>query len=95
MRRLSTPAREQAGTRELLDPKGQSHVALAGLDRHCSDPQGGGSRGTGVGHVVDGDAGLSELLLELLADAGVGRHQVARTDDAHILHGHPTIGECA
>ena len=64
---------EEAGAGQLLDADGEAHVALAGLHGHDRRAQGGGARGAGVGHVVDGHAGLADLLLQLLADAG-GRH---------------------
>ena len=63
-------AAEQAGAGELLDADGEAHVALARLDRHDRRAQRGGAGGARVGHVVDGDAGLADLLLQLLADAG-------------------------
>ena len=63
------PPAEQAGAGQLLDADREAHVALAGLDRHDRGAQRGGAGGAGVGHVVDGDAGLADLLLQLLADA--------------------------
>ena len=66
---LAGAAGEQAGAGQLLDADGQAHVALAGLDRHDRRAQRRGAGGAGVGHVVDGDAGLADLLLQLLADA--------------------------
>ena len=62
-------AGEETGTRQLLDAHGETHVDLTGLDRHDRGPQRGGTRGACVGDVVDGDAGLADLLLQFLADA--------------------------
>ena len=83
--RLGLPAAaEQAGAGQLLDADGEAHVALAGLDGHDRRAQRGGAGGAGVGHVVDGDAGLADLLLQLLADAGAGAHQVAGGEHADV-----------
>ena len=51
--------------------------------------------GAGVGHVVDGDAGLADLLLELLADPEAAADQVAGGEDAHVLHRHAGVGQAA
>ena len=77
-------AAEQAGAGELLDADREAHVGLAGLDRHDRRAQRGGAGGARVGHVVDGDAGLADLLLQLLADAGAGAHEVAGGQHAHV-----------
>ncbi len=60
---------EQADTGQLLDADRQTHVDLAGLDRHDRGAQRGGARGARVRDVVGRDAGLADLLLELLGDA--------------------------
>ncbi len=86
---------EQAGPGELLDTEGEPHVGLARLDRHARHPERGGPGRAGVGHVVDRDAGLAELLLDLLADAGVGGHQVPCADHTHVAHRHPAVGQRA
>ena len=62
-------AGEQARARELLDADREAHVALAGLHRHDRGAQRGRAGRARVGDVVDGDAGLADLLLERLADA--------------------------
>ena len=90
---FAAASRQQSGSRELLHAEGQAHIGLARLDGHTGDAQSGGPGGTGVGHVVDGDAGLADLLLELLPDAGIGRHQVAGADHTDVLHLDPTIGQ--
>ena len=41
--------------------------------------------------VVDGDAGLADLLLERLADARRPAHQVAGSKHAHVLHRHVAV----
>ena len=87
--------REQPRARQLLDADGQAVVALAGLHRHRRDAQGGGAGGAGVGDVVDGDAGLADLLLELLAACRPRAHEVARGEHAHVLHLDATVGERA
>ncbi len=92
VRWLGIARTEQAGAGELLDADGEAHVALAGLDRHDRRAQRGGAGGAGVGHVVDGDAGLADLLLELLADAAAA-HQVAGGQHAHVLHRHAAVGQ--
>jgi hypothetical protein len=76
-----------------FDRHGQAHVALAGLDGHDRRPQRGGARGAGVGDVVHGDAGLPDLLLELLADARAGGHEVAGRQHTHLAHGHAAVGK--
>jgi hypothetical protein len=83
----SPAATQQAGAGQFLDPDGQAHVALAGLDRHDGGPQGGGPGGAGVGDVVDRDARLADLLLQLLADSApwpmrlpAARTPMSRTD---------------
>ncbi len=90
---LAAAPGQQAGARQLLDAEGQAHVGLAGLDGHERHPQGGRTRGARVGHVVDGDPGLAELLLQLLADAGAGGHEAAGGDHPHVGHGHPAVGQ--
>jgi hypothetical protein len=54
-----------------------------------------GAGGAGVGHVVHGDAGLADLLLELLADRARAAHQVAGGEHAHVLHRDAAVGEGA
>ena len=92
---LAAAAGEQPGAGELLHPEGQAHVGLAGLDRHAGHPERGGAGGAGIGHVVHRNAGLAQLLLQLLADAGVGRHQVAGADHPHVLHLDAAVGQGA
>ena len=76
---LALPPAEQAGAGELLDADGQAHVALAGLDGHDRGAQRGGTGGARVRHVVHGDAGLADLLLQLLAErSGPTRLPAAR-----------------
>src|SRR5690606_5309078 len=54
--------------------------------------QRGGAGGAGVGHVVGGDAGLADLLLQLLGDAAHA-HEVAGCQHTHFLHRHAAVGE--
>ena len=70
-------------------PTARPKSASPALTAMIGDPQGGGPGGAGVGHVVDRDAGLADLLLQLLADAAVGAHQVAGGQHAHVLHASP------
>src|SRR6185295_3980921 len=56
-------AGEKARTRELLHADRETHVALARLHRHDRRAERGGTGGTRVGDVVDGDPGLADLLL--------------------------------
>ena len=91
----AAPSGQQAGAGELLHADGQTHVGLAGLDRHEGDAQGRGARGARVRHVVDRDPGLAQLLLEHLAGGRGRTHQVARPDDADVLHGHAAVGQRA
>ena len=88
-------AAEQAGAGELLDADGEAHVALAGLDGHDRRAQRGGAGGAGVGHVVDGDAGLADLLLELLADAAAAPIRLPAARMPMSLHRHAAVGEGA
>ena len=67
-------------------PTARPIVGLAGLDRHDRDPQRGRPGGAGVGHVVDGDAGLADLLLQLLAERGAAAGQVAGRQHADVAH---------
>ena len=67
--RLAPAAREQPGARQLLDADREADVGLARLDRHDRGAQRGRAGRARVGDVVDGDAGLADLLLQLLADA--------------------------
>src|SRR3546814_3662130 len=82
---LGGAAGEEAGARELLDAHGEAHVALAGLDRHDRRAQRRGARGAGVGHVVDGDAGLADLLLQLLADPAARTRSEEHTSELQSL----------
>ena len=43
--------------------------------------------------VVDGDAGLADLLLERLADRAALAHQVAGGEHADVLHRHAAVGQ--
>ena len=63
---INAAASEQASARQLLDADSQAHVALTRLDRHDRRAQCGRARGARVGDVVDGDACLADLLLQLL-----------------------------
>ncbi len=65
------------------------------LTAMIADAQRGGAGGAGVGDVVDGDAGLADLLLQLLADAGRRAHEVAGGEHAHVLHGDAGVAERA
>ena len=65
-------AGQQAHLAHLLDSHREPHVCLSGPYRQVDSSQSGGTGGAGVGHVVDGDAGLADLLLEPLAHAGTG-----------------------
>jgi hypothetical protein len=49
-------------------------------------------RSAGVGDVVDGDAGLADLLLQLLAEPAGAAEQVAGGEDAHVPHRHALTG---
>ena len=91
--RVSGPAAasEQSGAGQLLDPDGEAAVDLTGLDRHDRHPKGGGAGRTGVGDVVDGDAGLADLLLQGLAARAA--HEVAEPQDADVLHGDAAVGQ--
>src|SRR6185436_17381847 len=68
-------ATEEARAGELLDADREAVVDLTGLDGHDRRAQRGGTGRTGVGDVVDRDAGLADLLLQLLAEAAA-THQV-------------------
>ena len=92
---LAGPTGEQARTGQLLHADGETHVALAGTHGHDRGAQSGGARGAGVGHVVDGDARLADLLLQLLTDARGGVHEVPRGEHTHVAHGHPAVGQGA
>ena len=91
--RLPAAAGQQPRTGKLLDAEGQAHIGFSRLDRQAGDPQGGGAGGAGVGHVEDGDSGLTDLLLQLLTDAGIGRHQVAGSDHPDVLHLDAAVGQ--
>ena len=82
--RVAAPSAEETGPGQLLDPDGQAVVALAGFDRHDRSPEGGRPGGAGVGHVVDGNARLADLLLQVLAD--LAAHEVAKPQDSHVFH---------
>ncbi len=79
---------------ESFSTHGETHIGLAGLHSHDRRPQRGGAGGAGVGDVVDGDAGLADLLLQLLADPGAGVHQVAGGEHADVGHRDTAVGEC-
>ena len=85
---------EHAHLAHLLDADRQAHLGLAGLDRHHHRADRRRPRCAGVGHVVHGNAGLAELLLETLADAAVGLVQASGGEHVHLGHGHPAIVEC-
>ena len=87
-----TATAEQTRAGELLDADGEAHVGLARLHGHDHRAQRGGAGGARVGHVVDGDAGLADMLLDLLADTALA-HQVAGGEHAHVGHRHATVGE--
>jgi hypothetical protein len=89
---LARPAREQARAGELLHPDREAVVGLTRLHRHDRGAEGGGAGGARVRHVVDGDAGLADLLLQLLAHAATAE-QVAGGEDAHVLDGLSGVGE--
>ena len=83
---------QQADARELLDADSEAHVGLPGLDRHDGGAQCGGTRGTRVRDVVHRDAGLADLLLDLLADAALA-HEATRCEDSHVRHGDSAVLE--
>ena len=85
-------AAEQADAGELLHADGEAHVDLAGLHRHDRRAQCGGTGGARVRDVEHRDAGLADLLLDLLADAARA-HQVAGGEDADVGHRDPTVGQ--
>ena len=68
---------EQAALAHLLDTDRETHVGFAGLDREQHRAQRGRAGRARVGDVVDGDAGLADLLLQLLADAGLRVEEAA------------------
>ena len=84
---------EETCAGELLHADSHAHIGLARLDRHDGDPQRRGAGGAGVGDVEDRDAGLADLLLELLAHTGAGIHEVADAEDPDFGHGDAGIGE--
>jgi hypothetical protein len=86
---------QQTRTRKLLHAHREAHVDLARLHGHDRRAQGGGAGGARVGHVVHGDAGLTDLLLQLLTDTRVRLHQTACGQDAHLLHGDPAVAQGA
>ena len=87
--------RQQARTGELLDPDREAHVALAGLDRHDRRAQRRRAGRARVRDVVDGDAGLADLLLQRLADPEPAAHEVARGEHADVGHRRSGVGERA
>ena len=92
---LARSAAQEPRAGELLDAHRQAGVDLSRLHRHDRGAQRGGAGGTRVRHVVDGDAGLADLLLQHLADGRGAAHEVARRDDADLTHGHAAVGERA
>ena len=91
----SAPPASRPAPESFSTPKARPMSASPALTAMIADAQGGGSGGAGVGDVVDRDAGLADLLLQLLTDAGRGAHEVAGADDADVLHGHAGIAERA
>ena len=79
----------------LVDADGEAAVHLTGLHRHGGHSQGCGTGGARVGHVVDGNARLADLLLQRLADPAGPAHEVSGADHTDVLHGHAAIGERA
>ncbi len=59
------------------------------------DAHRGGTRGTGIRHVEDGDPRLADLLLEFLPDAFGGFHQVPGGEYADVLDPHAGVGQGA
>jgi hypothetical protein len=90
---LARTAREQTCARELLDADREPVVAFARLHRHDGGAQCGGAGGTCVGHVEHRNAGLADLLLQLLADPRGGVHEVARREHAHLAHRDASVRE--
>ena len=88
-------AGQQPGSGQLLDAHREAAVDLSRLHRHRCDPQRGGAGGAGIGHVVDGDPGLSDLLLEHLADPPGPSHEVPGPHHADVLHRHAAVSQCA
>ena len=89
---LATRA-EQTCAGKLLHADGEAHVHLAGFHGHDCRAQRRCTRGARVRHVVDGDTGLADLLLDLLTHAAAA-HEVARCEDADVLHRHTAVSEC-
>ena len=58
-------------------------------------PDRGGPGGAGVGHVVDGDAGLADLLLEALAEHVRRLHEAAHGQHLHVVDGGAGVGQGA
>ena len=92
---LRSASAEQSCAGKLLDADGEAVVDFAGLDRHDGGPQRGGAGCARVRDVVDGDAGLADLLLKLLSDTGTRVHQVACREHADVRHGDARVGQRA
>ena len=87
----STP--EKAHLAHLLHTKGQAHFGLASLDGQVDGPDGRGPCGTSISHVVDGNAGLADLLLDPLTHPGLLK-QCPCGQDIHVVDGHPAVSQC-
>ena len=84
---------EHAGTRKLFDANGETHIAFARLDRHDHGTKRGCTSCTRIRNVEHRDAGLANLLLQLLANTCRSTHEVSSGEDAHVMNGHTAISE--
>ena len=84
---------EHACTRKLFDTNGETHIAFARLDRHDHGTKRGCTSCTRIRDVEHRDAGLANLLLQLLTDSCSSTHEVASSEDAHVFDGDATVGE--
>ena len=92
---LRLPPASSPAPASFSTPKARPMSVSPALIAMHGHPQRGGAGGAGVGHVVDGDAGLAQLLLDHLPDRQRAAHEVAGADDAHVLHGHAAVGQRA
>ena len=92
---LAHSAREKSGARELLDADREAEVRFTRFHGQVRHAQGRRPRRAGVRDVVGRDAGLADLLLDLLGDRSRAAHQVARREHTHVLHRDAAVGEGA
>ncbi len=83
---------EQTALAHLLQADGQPDVGLARLDGHGRHPERGRAGRAGIGHVVHGNPGLPDLLLDALPDAA-GLEQAAGRQDVGVEDRQPGVGE--